>query len=105
MPYDYGQYFGEITLTHDLTTLPGERTWRLAPPGRDVAAHEIVLYLGCNVLRTSNMTRPSPPSSTSPGPTTWPAGDPPTSSATANPNPATEPARNAMTTATAEPSN
>src|SRR5256712_12411986 len=57
MPYDYGQYFGEITLTHDLTTLPGERTWRLAPPGRDVAAHEIVLYLGCNVLRTSHMIR------------------------------------------------
>ena len=57
MPYDYSQYFGEITLTHDLTTLPGERTWRLAPPGRDVAAHEIVLYLGCNVLRTSHMIR------------------------------------------------
>ncbi len=57
MSYDYGQYFGEITLTHDLTTLPGERTWRLAPPGRDVAAHEIVLYLGCNVLRTSHMIR------------------------------------------------
>jgi Fe-S oxidoreductase len=57
MPYDYGQYFGEITLTHDLTTLPGERTWRLAPPGRDVEAHEIVLYLGCNVLRTSHMIR------------------------------------------------
>src|SRR2546428_13584087 len=57
MPYDYGQYFGEITLTHDLTTLPVERTWRLAPPGRDVAAHEIVLYLGCNVLRTSHMIR------------------------------------------------
>src|SRR5437870_10307899 len=55
MPYDYGQYFGEITLTHDLTTLPGERTWRLARPGRDVEAHEIVLYLGCNVLRTSHM--------------------------------------------------
>src|SRR5205809_4917024 len=57
MPYDYGQYFGEITLTHDLATLPGERTWRLAPPGRDVEAHEIVLYLGCNVLRTSHMVR------------------------------------------------
>src|SRR5436309_14861006 len=57
MPSDYGQYFGEITLTHALTTLPGERTWRLAPPGRDVEAHEIVLYLGCNVLRTSHMIR------------------------------------------------
>jgi heterodisulfide reductase subunit D len=57
MPYDYGQYFGEITLTHDLTTPPGERTWSLSSPGRDVAPHEIVLYLGCNVLRTSHMIR------------------------------------------------
>src|SRR5437899_10667883 len=57
MPYDYGQYFAEITLTHDLTTLPGERTWRLAPPGRDVEALELVLYLGSNVLRTSHMIR------------------------------------------------
>lgn len=25
MPYDYGQYFGGDHLTHDLTTLPGDR--------------------------------------------------------------------------------
>jgi len=55
MSYDYGRHFGEITLTHDLTTLPGERRWRLAPPGRAPERHEIVLYLGCNVLRTSHM--------------------------------------------------
>ena len=57
MPYDYGRYFGEIALTHDLTTLPEERTWRLTAPGRDVERHAIVLYLGCNVLRTSHMIR------------------------------------------------
>jgi len=33
MGYDYAKYFGEIRLTHDLTTTPEERTWRLAPPG------------------------------------------------------------------------
>jgi len=55
MPYDYRGHFGEITLTHDLTALPGERTWRLAPPGRDEGHHRFVLYLGCNVLRTSHM--------------------------------------------------
>lgn len=55
MPYDYSRHFGEITLTHDLTTLPGERKWRLAPPRRDAEHHQIVLYLGCNVLRTSHM--------------------------------------------------
>ncbi len=57
MAYDYRGYFGEITLTHDLTTLPGERRWTLAPPERDAEPHEIVLYLGCNVLRTSHMVQ------------------------------------------------
>ena len=32
MGYDYRKHFGEITLTQDLTTLPEERTWRLAAP-------------------------------------------------------------------------
>jgi len=54
--YDYGAYFGEITLTHDLTTRPEERTWNLRPP-REGERHDIVLYLGCNVLRTSHMVR------------------------------------------------
>src|SRR5262249_35554955 len=54
-PMDYAKYFGEITLTQDLTTLPEDRTWRLTPPGRDPEPHRIVLYLGCNVLRTSHM--------------------------------------------------
>ena len=57
MPYDYRRHFREITLTHDLTTLPEERTWRLTPPGKDPEPHRIVLYLGCNVLRTSHMIR------------------------------------------------
>jgi hypothetical protein len=57
MAYDYGRHFGEITLTQDLTTLPDERTWRLAAPGREPERHQIVLYLGCNVLRTSHMIR------------------------------------------------
>ena len=57
MGYDYGRYFGEITLTHDLTTRPDERRWQLAPPGPDTQPHRIVLYLGCNVLRTSHMVQ------------------------------------------------
>ena len=55
MAYDYARHFGEIALTQDLTTLPEERTWRLTPPGRNPETHRIVLYLGCNVLRTSHM--------------------------------------------------
>src|SRR2546428_12310393 len=57
MAYDYKKHFGEITLTQDLTTLPEERTWRLAAPEREPEPHQIVLYLGCNVLRTSHMIR------------------------------------------------
>lgn len=55
MPYDYSRFFGEIKLIHDLTSAPGERKWRLTAPGRDAEHHDIVLYLGCNVLRTSHM--------------------------------------------------
>src|SRR5207247_8436794 len=57
MAYDYKKHFCEITLTQDLTTLPEERTWRLAAPERDAEPHQIVLYLGCNVLRTSHIVR------------------------------------------------
>ena len=57
MAYDYAKHFGEITGTQDLTTLPEERTWRLTAPSRDEEKHSIVLYLGCNVLRTSHMIR------------------------------------------------
>ena len=55
MAHDYGRYFGEIALTHDLTSVPGERRWRLTPPAREPEPHRIVLYLGCNVLRTAHM--------------------------------------------------
>jgi Fe-S oxidoreductase len=55
MAFDYARHFGEIALTHALTTLPEERRWRLTPPARTGERHQIVLYLGCNVLRTSHM--------------------------------------------------
>jgi heterodisulfide reductase subunit D len=57
MSFDYAKYFGDIKLTHDLTTRPEERTWRLAPPEARPEPHNVVLYLGCNVLRTSHMIR------------------------------------------------
>ncbi|MBI3636436.1 MAG: (Fe-S)-binding protein [Candidatus Rokubacteria bacterium] len=57
MGFDYGKYFGDITLTHDLTTRPEERTWKLTPPEAKPEPHRVVLYLGCNVLRTSHMIR------------------------------------------------
>jgi Fe-S oxidoreductase len=57
MGYDYKKHFGEILLTEDLTTLPEERTWRQQVPEKEAEPHQIVLYLGCNVLRTSHMIR------------------------------------------------
>jgi Fe-S oxidoreductase len=55
--YDYRAYFGDITLTHDLTTRSDDRRWRLTPPPAAGEHHDIVLYLGCNVLRTSHMVQ------------------------------------------------
>src|SRR5262249_46774980 len=57
MGYDYKRYFAEITTLHDLTTRPEERTWRLAAPPRDAEPHAVVLYLGCNVLRTAHLVQ------------------------------------------------
>src|SRR3989441_9743735 len=57
MGFDYGKYFGEIRLTHALTPRADERTWRLTAPEARPARKPIVLYLGCNVLRTSHMIR------------------------------------------------
>ena len=57
MSFDYAGYFGEITTLHDLTVRPEERTWKLTGPGLDPEPHQVILYLGCNVLRTSHMIR------------------------------------------------
>jgi hypothetical protein len=57
MSYDYRAHFGEVTLTQDLMIRADERRWRLTPPPAAGEHHEIVLYLGCNVLRTSHMVR------------------------------------------------
>ena len=56
MAFDYGTYFGEIKLTHDLLSPREERSWRLTPP-REGERHDVVLYLGCNVLRTSHLVQ------------------------------------------------
>jgi len=55
MAFDYGKYFGEMRVLHDLMTRPDERRWRLSTPEREPEPHAVVLYLGCNVLRTPHM--------------------------------------------------
>jgi Fe-S oxidoreductase len=54
--FDFAGYFREITLTAQLLAPPDQRPWRLGPP-RDGERHDVVLYLGCNVLRTSHMVQ------------------------------------------------
>src|SRR5713101_4443595 len=57
MPGEVARQYGEMLLTQNLTTMPEERTWRLTAPPREGEHHDIVLYLGCNVLRTSHMVQ------------------------------------------------
>ncbi|MBI2887639.1 MAG: (Fe-S)-binding protein [Chloroflexi bacterium] len=54
--YDYAGHFRDIRLLHDLTMSPQDRKWRAVPP-RQEEPHQVVLYLGCNVLLTSHMIR------------------------------------------------
>ncbi len=53
---DYSTYFRRPVLLHDLTTMPEDTAWRAVPPA-EPKAHDVVLYLGCNVLQTSHMIR------------------------------------------------
>jgi heterodisulfide reductase subunit D len=55
MAYDYKRYFDEIAVIRDLTNMPEEARWRTAAPAQGGERHRIVLYLGCNVFRTSHM--------------------------------------------------
>ena len=49
--YDYGAYFSPIEPLADATRSAGPRVWGNGTE-KDKAAHDYVLYLGCNVLRT-----------------------------------------------------
>ena len=54
-PGFYQKYFREIDVVHALQTKPEDRDWLLTTPKDSVKQSDIVLYLGCNVLRTSHM--------------------------------------------------
>lgn len=51
----YRDYYEEVDVLHGLQTRPEERDWLLSVPKDDVKPAQIVLYLGCNVLRTSHL--------------------------------------------------
>ena len=51
----YQKYYREIDVVHGLQTKPEDREWLLSTPEDNVKQSDIVLYLGCNVLRTTHM--------------------------------------------------
>jgi len=53
----YGKYFREGTVLHSLQSAPEEREWLMTPPKGDVKPAEVVLFLGCNVLKTTHLVR------------------------------------------------
>ena len=54
MSFDFAGFYKEITLSADLMLPQDARGFSLKAP-RDGERHDVVLYLGCNVLRTSHM--------------------------------------------------
>ena len=53
----YRDYFQEIEALHGLQIVPEEREWVLSAPRGEVKPAQVVLYLGCNVLRTTHLVR------------------------------------------------
>ena len=56
-PGFYQKYFRDIDVVHGLQTKPDDREWLLSTPPDDIKQSDVVLYLGCNVLRTTHMIR------------------------------------------------
>jgi Fe-S oxidoreductase len=52
----YARIFDDIKLVSDLTTPPQAQTWVASQPP-EPAPHDVLLYLGCNVLQTSHMVQ------------------------------------------------
>ena len=52
--FSYGKYFKEIENLHALQSMPEEREWLLSVPKGEVKPTKVVLYLGCNVLRSAD---------------------------------------------------
>lgn len=54
--FDGPTFFREIRLFNQLQTLPEEQTWLTRPP-KQPRPTPVLLYLGCNVLRTTHLVR------------------------------------------------
>jgi len=54
MSFPFGKFFGEIRILGDLQFRDGVKPFEDAPP-RDPEPKDLLLYLGCNVLRTAHL--------------------------------------------------
>jgi Fe-S oxidoreductase len=54
--YDYAGYFGDGLVLNKLQMAPDQQTWLGRPPKQPARA-PVLLYLGCNILRTAHLVR------------------------------------------------
>jgi heterodisulfide reductase subunit D len=54
--FSFAKYFGEINILADLQFMPGERPY-IDRPSATPEPKELLLYLGCNVLRTAHLAK------------------------------------------------
>jgi len=54
--FSFAKYFGEINILADLQVMPGEKPY-IDRPSAAPAPKELLLYLGCNVLRTAHLAK------------------------------------------------
>lgn len=55
-PFPFAKYFGEINLLSALQVAEADKQFADRPP-RDAETKELLLYLGCNVLRTAHLAQ------------------------------------------------
>ena len=53
----YSKYYREINVLHDMQSTPDDREWLLSVPKGEVKPAKVVLYMGCNVMRTTHLMR------------------------------------------------
>lgn len=54
--FPYAQYFSDINMLADMQVRRQERPWLIGVP-RDPEPHQVLLWLGCNILRTTHLAR------------------------------------------------
>ncbi len=53
----YSKFFREIDVLHGMQSTPEDREWLLTSPKGEVRQAKVVLYMGCNVMRTTHLMR------------------------------------------------